>query len=290
VKANVTAVPLEVQRLLGRFVETLSAAVLVTDHVGRILFANDAAKALSTSSADHLEGRSILAGLEGEARLRVKAILARFRRDGGGSMTRRIRREGRYLEERFFGVPAADGRFGGLVLIVEDVTDLVRETEEALRLAREDALTGLGNRRAFDDALARQMLFSLRQRCELSLLFIDVDGFKSYNDHHGHQAGDRVLRELAAALRRSVREHVDEIYRYGGDEFVVLLPATNRSEAAAAANRIAETFADLELDDLSLSSGVALYQRGETARSFVERADRALYRAKASGGGVVECA
>jgi PAS domain S-box-containing protein len=252
VKANVSAVPLEVQRLLGLLIQGLDAAVIVTDPLGRILYVNDAAEELDPQSG-RLVGRSILAGLEGEAKARFKHMLLRFRHEGSGVATRRIRRGGRHLEERCFGVEGADGRFAGLVLLCEDVTDRVRETEEALRLAKEDALTGLGNRRAFDDALARQMLFSLRQRCALALLFIDVDGFKAFNDGHGHPAGDRVLQQVAGVLRRSVREHVDEIYRYGGDEFVVLLPATKIDEARAAAERIAAVFASQGLDGLGLS-------------------------------------
>jgi diguanylate cyclase (GGDEF)-like protein/PAS domain S-box-containing protein len=291
-RSNLPSVPPEVQRLLGRFVETLGAAVVVTDGLGRVLYVNDAARRLeqSATAARQQVGRSIFAGLEGEAVGRVKHILATFRRDGRGTVQRRIRRGGRFLEERFFGVPGQDGRLAGMVLVCEDVTTLVHETEEALRLAKEDALTGLGNRRAFDDALARLMLFSTRQRCPLSMLFLDVDGFKTFNDRHGHPAGDAVLRQVAEVLRRSVREHVDEIYRYGGDEFVVLLPATNRNEAKAAAERVAEVFGEQGLEDIGLSIGLAVLGPDETARAFLERADRALYRAKAAGGGVIVAA
>ncbi len=262
--------------------------MIVTDHVGRILFANQAARQLDMVSLEQLVGRSVLTGLKGEAQVRVKSILARFRRDGCGVVTRRIRRGDRFLEERFYGVSAPDGQFQGLILQYEDVTDRVLETEEANRLAREDSLTGLGNRRAFDDALARQMLFSMRQRCALSLLFIDIDGFKSFNDQHGHQAGDIALQQVAQVLRRSVREHVDEIYRYGGDEFVVLLPATTYDEARSAAERVTTVFDEQGVEGLGLSIGLSVYRRGEGARILVERADRALYQAKARGGGVIE--
>jgi diguanylate cyclase (GGDEF)-like protein/PAS domain S-box-containing protein len=279
--------PPEVRRLVEQFVDGMDAAVIVTDHVGRIRYANVAARA-AEDAIDRLIGRSLLMGLEGEDLARIKQILSRFRRDGCGTMTRRIRTNDLLLEERYIGIADPTGRFSGLVLVREDVTERVQQTEEALRIAKEDALTGLGNRRAFDDALARQMLFSLRQRCPLSLLFIDIDGFKAYNDTYGHQSGDRVLRQIADILRRSVRQHVDEVYRYGGDEFVVLLPATRRAEARAAAERIETVFAEDGVEGIGLSIGLSVFRRGETARSLVERADRALYRAKSLGGGLIE--
>ena len=276
------------EALHRNIVRSMSSGLITVDVGNRVLYANEAARKLDMVTLGQLVGRSVLTGLKGEARLRVKSILTRFRRDGSGLVTRSIRRGERFLEERYQGVADHDGHFQGMILMYEDVTDRVMETEEANRLACEDALTGLGNRRAFDDALARQMLFSMRQHCALSLLFIDIDGFKSFNDTHGHQAGDLALQQVARVLRRSVREHVDEIYRYGGDEFVVLLPATRFDEARTAAERISQVFAEDGVEGLGLSVGMSLYRRGEGARQFVERADRALYRAKARGGGVIE--
>jgi diguanylate cyclase (GGDEF)-like protein/PAS domain S-box-containing protein len=282
------SMPPEVRDLVEQFIDGMDAAIIVTDHVGRIMYANAAARAAEGTPIERLLGRSILMGLEGEDLIRIKQILSLFRRDGCGRMTRRVRVGRQLLEERFIGIADITGRFSGLVIVREDVTERVKQTEEALRIACEDALTGLGNRRAFDDALGRQMLFSLRQRCALSLLFIDIDGFKLYNDKYGHPSGDHVLQQIADILRRSVRQHVDEIYRYGGDEFVVLLPATRRSEARAAAERIESVFTEQGLDSIGLSIGMSVFRRGETARSFVERADRALYRAKNRGGGLIE--
>src|SRR6185503_7619557 len=101
---------------------------------------------------------------------------------------------------------------------------------------RTDALTGLANRRAFDDELNRRFAEWQRRKTMFSLLILDVDHFKKFNDTHGHQAGDAVLTGVAATLRQTFRE-MDLVARYGGEEFAAILPVTNLTEALRAAER-----------------------------------------------------
>jgi diguanylate cyclase (GGDEF)-like protein len=149
-----------------------------------------------------------------------------------------------------------------------------------------DRLTGLYNSRHLRAELDRQTAFSRRVGAPLSLIFLDVDDFKAVNDRHGHAAGDRVLRLLAQFLDGAVRQHVDMCFRFGGDEFLILCPHTGLAEAAAIAERISETplrLPELRGERVTLSLSVIEFRPDETPRDLLERADRALYRAKQAG-------
>ncbi|KQV87093.1 hypothetical protein ASC91_19435 [Pelomonas sp. Root1237] len=172
---------------------------------------------------------------------------------------------------------------------------------DALRAsALTDGLTGLANRRRFDQDLRLECERARRGHESLALLLIDVDHFKRYNDRYGHVAGDACLREIAAAIRGCIRRPADLAARYGGEEFAVLLPQTDAAGARAMAQRIVNAVADLALAHadatpsclVSVSVGWAaarpdldasvVLTRGE---SLVEAADRGLYAAKAAGRG-----
>jgi diguanylate cyclase (GGDEF)-like protein len=155
--------------------------------------------------------------------------------------------------------------------------------------AENDSLTGLHNRGAFDQRL--HALLENPRFEPIGLIMADLDGFKEYNDQHGHPAGDTVLRAVGQAICSAVRDR-DLAFRYGGDEFVILLPHTATDEAARVAERIRRTIAALELPGvkgLTASAGVACHPVDADGRAaLVSAADAALYRAKASGGNQVE--
>lgn len=168
---------------------------------------------------------------------------------------------------------------------------------EVERLAVTDGLTGLYNVRYFYQALERELERSRRYGHRCSLIMLDLDDFKKYNDRYGHLAGDDLLRELADLIRSALRE-ADTAARYGGEEFVVILPETNGDQAVALAERLRETVRDHKfvvregqrLGRITVSLGVATYSRGAQASSrgsargdvegLVEAADMALLRAK----------
>lgn len=162
-----------------------------------------------------------------------------------------------------------------------------RQRRAALALhedARSDALTGLANRRAFDAALAA----ALGRAGAATLLLLDVDHFKRFNDQHGHRAGDFVLFSVARVLRERFRP-TDLVARYGGEEFCVVLPDTDLQGAKAAAERVREAVSRASLDyevplpSVTISVGISQGTAADTQASLVERADSALYRAKAAG-------
>ncbi|EKB19813.1 diguanylate cyclase (GGDEF) domain-containing protein [Aeromonas veronii AMC35] len=165
---------------------------------------------------------------------------------------------------------------------------LLRQLDQ---LAKQDPLTGVANRRHFNIELDRALAHSQESGAPLSLILIDVDYFKRFNDHYGHLVGDMCLKEVAQALNRAVRTPSDLVARYGGEEFVLLLPNTDRQAAASVAQRLQDGLASLRLEHLAsevapwvtVSQGIASTVSGEGASQLLERADQALYRAKESG-------
>ncbi|MDX6590403.1 MAG: hypothetical protein QOI84_1677 [Solirubrobacterales bacterium] len=166
-----------------------------------------------------------------------------------------------------------------------DITELKRlesEREQLLGevqdLARRDALTGLPNRRALEEQLPREMARARRPRSPLCVAIVDIDRFKAYNDVHGHLAGDEVLRESAIAWDSALRAE-DTVARFGGEEFLVLLPDTAPEQAVAVVERLRAVTAGGQ----SCSAGLACWDLLESADELLARADKALYLAKTGG-------
>ena len=187
----------------------------------------------------------------------------------------------------------------GLRLVLESAAlslDAARRIRRAERRAATDDLTGLCAGRALTDTLGREAARAARSGRPLSLLVLDLDGFKRVNDRHGHPRGSLALIEVAALLRRGLRR-TDVAARFGGDEFAVVLPDTDRGGAAAAGERLRARIARhvfLRREGLAVkltASVGARTARGPdvTAAALLDRADRALYRAKAGGGDRTEC-
>ena len=164
--------------------------------------------------------------------------------------------------------------------------------QQAMQAAHTDALTQVANRRALSENLRRECILSRRQNSPLSLILADIDHFKYVNDEYGHNEGDRVLSVVAKCLKKSVRAS-DIVYRYGGEEFVILLSHTPISGASLLAERIRarlEIYTDDLLQSLPLTAslGVATLGSNEDAQSFLNRADKAMYSAKMMGRNRVE--
>jgi diguanylate cyclase (GGDEF)-like protein len=167
--------------------------------------------------------------------------------------------------------------------------ELKRLNEEVLKLARVDQLTSLLNRRGFYEAGEREVLAANRFHKPLAAIMIDVDHFKNFNDTHGHATGDDVLRWVAQRCTKCVRE-VDLVGRYGGEEFSILLPETDREGGETAAEWIRAVVADSPCESagnmlsVTISLGVAALKHGEMSLDeLLQTADRALYRAKLGG-------
>ena len=171
---------------------------------------------------------------------------------------------------------------------------LKRQADALERLAYVDPLTGIPNRRQFMETLEREYRCAQREDSALSVLMIDVDHFKAYNDHYGHGAGDDCLRQVASALSRSLLRPGDQIARYGGEEFVAILPQTDREAAAMLAERLRRSVLAIRRpharssvsDQVTVSIGGAttrLHAAADSLEALLTQADRMLYRAKEDG-------
>jgi len=185
---------------------------------------------------------------------------------------------------------------GNLIAIVETLRDMTdqKRAETALKtLAASDGLTGLANRRSFDQTLATEWSRAQRTKKPLSLLFADVDHFKLYNDLHGHQKGDECLRAVAAVIGENGLRPADLSARYGGEEFATIMPETDHKGARKVAERLRTVLAELRLKHgapqagpvVTLSIGIATEIPDEDACAdwLLTQADQALYAAKHSG-------
>ncbi len=170
--------------------------------------------------------------------------------------------------------------------------ELERANARLEQLSATDALTGIGNRRAFDATLAAEWSRAARDRTVLSLLVIDVDLFKAFNDFYGHPAGDACLRIIADTIESSLRRSVDFAGRFGGEEFVALLPGVDAAGAMAMAEQLRHAVTDAPLEHarspfrmvtVSIGAASALPHLGGSALDLLSAADRALYRAKRAG-------
>ncbi len=184
-----------------------------------------------------------------------------------------------------------DGRY--IVISHHDITQRRLAEEKAEALARTDGLTKVANRAHFEEFLDKQWRRALRSGDALSLLMLDVDFFKPFNDHYGHQAGDECLRRVAAALEGVLARSSDLVARYGGEEFVLLLGQSSMEDASANAQRTLDTIRNLAIAHeysevasvVTVSIGVVTMVpgRGDEMSSLIEAADEALYQAKNEG-------
>ncbi|OEH85395.1 hypothetical protein BHU72_04715 [Desulfuribacillus stibiiarsenatis] len=170
--------------------------------------------------------------------------------------------------------------------------ELYEKNELLKQLSMIDGLTGIANRRYFNECLDREWKLAVRNHTPLSVVIFDVDHFKDYNDQYGHQSGDEVLKNVAAAAVNVIKRPTDIIARYGGEEFVVILPETTCDGGYHVAETIRKEIIGLNIchekssvcESLTVSVGVAeIGKHGDTMDCLIERADKALYQAKQLG-------
>lgn len=167
------------------------------------------------------------------------------------------------------------------------VREKERLQEEVEQLSITDNLTGLFNHRHFYRTLGAEIARLKRLKTSLSLLMLDLDHFKTYNDLHGHLEGDKVLRKIGEIIRVSIRGNVDSGYRYGGDEFAVLLIGASIDQALDIAERIRISIEQSGFESITVSIGLAEFQEVPDLESFVKSADHAMYLCKRRGGNQV---
>lgn len=199
--------------------------------------------------------------------------------------------ERRYLATDAIPILDEHGKLEAVVQTLRDITEEKAAQVALEQLATLDGLTGLANRRCFDTTLAAEWARALRQKQPLSLLMVDVDNFKAYNDANGHLGGDECLKRIASAVASEMRAN-DLVARYGGEEFAVILPNQSLKGAAIVAERIRCRVEQLKVPNgrgandhvtVSIGAATAIASCDTTACQLVATADAALYRAKHMG-------
>ncbi|MBR0810204.1 diguanylate cyclase [Bradyrhizobium diazoefficiens] len=266
----------------------------------RLLYVSPSCARITGWSAEELLGTSALAGIHADDMERVEQAIAALK-NGEAEEARfvyrqRHRDKGEIWAEAALHVTLASdsGAIDGVVAVVRDITEQKDLQDKLASLATTDGLTGLANRRAFDERLADEWARARRDGTQLSLLLIDVDHFKKFNDHYGHLAGDACLRALGRILSAQARRPADLAARYGGEEFAVLLPNTGPDGCAEVGEGIRQALKELAMLHgqnppsrlVTASLGGASAVPSETAMdcsTLVAAADRALYAAKDGG-------
>jgi diguanylate cyclase (GGDEF)-like protein/PAS domain S-box-containing protein len=285
-----------------RWATTLASigdAVIAVDVEGKITFMNAVAEALTgwtleeasmkpVTEVFHIINEHSRSDAEGP----VAKVLLQGMIVGPVSHTALVRKDGTEVPIDNSGAPIrdAEGRIMGVVLVFRDITEVRRYWDILESLSTTDGLTEISNRRRFDEFLGREWLRSMREHAELSLILIDIDYFKQFNDRYGHLAGDDCLKQVATALKRTVQRAGDLVARYGGDEFACILSGTGQKSAGIVAQRITDTIAGLRIphegsavaDHVTLSLGLAtiIPERGQEYSDLIRMADQNLYFVK----------
>lgn len=206
--------------------------------------------------------------------------------------------ENHYFENEKIELYSNSGEIKGALYLVRDITKEIRLEISLSNEIKLDNLSGLYNSKFFYEEIEKEISRCSRYGYDLSILFIDINNFKFFNDTLGHQVGDEVIRFTGESLKNAVRKNVDSAYRYGGDEFTVMLPNTPAKRSTVVANRILYNFNNglkeklkalisYESLKIGLSIGIAGYRNGKSANLLIKEADIAMYKAKKEQGSPV---
>jgi len=300
--------------LLETFSDTIASPVFYKDHSGAYLGCNTAfSSEILGMDKEEIIGKTLLDLDNANTREKLAALhdrdMKRIRLGGGEIYEDRVRCADAIIRDFQFSVTTfADhaGKTAGLAGVMMDLTEInearqkiqeqadkINEANKILaQLAALDGLTGISNRRTFEEQLDLQIRLSSRNGSMLSLLMIDVDHFKSYNDTFGHPAGDEILKLLATILDKGARS-TDVVARYGGEEFAVILPNTDKQGALSMGKKFQESIAAATWPHRPITVSIGLVSKSFTVSaasqsedqivSFINQADKALYHSKETG-------
>jgi len=286
----------ERERRLSAFVKALPNLSFILDEQGRYLeiIAND--PSLLADRSETLVGRLLEEVLPPQESAKILDAIEQTIQTGQIKVIDYkipvMTGEERWFEGRIALMEKGDLGRGKVVFMASDITERVQLYQEVQRMANQDGLTGCFSRRHFMETAATEIHRSMRYKHPLSLLMMDIDHFKAVNDRYGHQVGDQLLCNLVSLCQKQIRND-DMLGRYGGEEFVVLMPETASEGAMLASERLRKKIENLIITtsngsiSITVSMGLASLDRGfdetHTVDSLIKCADMALYAAKAAG-------
>jgi diguanylate cyclase (GGDEF)-like protein/PAS domain S-box-containing protein len=291
-------------RLYAKVIENTLQAIIITDATGKIIFANEAFLRQTGYQITELYGQTPRILKSGKQDNQFYHDLWATLLDSGqwqGELWNRDKHGRLYFEIlNISAVKDEEGETAYYVAISSDITihKLEKEKLEEVNVVLQhlssiDGLTSIANRRYFDDSLEREWRRAIRKKAELSLVMVDIDYFKSFNDTYGHLSGDECIKTVAQVLNSSINRPGDLAARFGGEEFIVLLPDTESEGAMKVARKIRATVEALQIHHqgssinnyVTVSLGVATISPllEQASKELVYAADRALYDAKQNG-------
>jgi two-component system cell cycle response regulator len=275
----------------------LSPVSIIVETNGRMSYINTAVlKLLGEDDREKVARFSLVDYVVEKQRDHARRAMQRIVAQGGRAEpfeTELLRANGSRADVEVYGACVVYEGVVGIQMALQDITERKRLEAEWRRLSRMDGLTGIFNRRAFDEIITRELRRAQRNQKPLALTMIDIDAFKLYNDKYGHQLGDETLRAVANALEAGAVRGGDHVARYGGEEFAVIMADTDEAGAVQVAEQLRQSVESLQIEHganpaapvVTISMGVyaAVPDHHDLPGTYVHRADRALYRAKHSG-------
>ena len=293
------------ERRIRSVVESIVEAVILIKHDGRIQSVNAAAEQMFGYTESELVGENVSILMPSPYREEHDGYLRNYFETGtariigvGGRRLKGLRRNGEIFDIELAVSESSTGSERLFVGVIRDISVQLEYERELEQLSTRDELTGLGNRRAMVGALSEEWRRCLRSESPISVMLVDVDYFKQFNDYYGHLAGDECLKRVAQVMADGVHRPGDLVARFGGEEFILVLPGADGATAEAMAEKIRRAVLDLHIphanhvssEFVTVSAGVAsrIPSGDATSEALVHNADTALYRAKGSGRNQVQ--
>jgi len=298
-RRNVEKILRENEEYIRAIVDSAMDGIITTNHTGEIETFNSTAEKIFGYSEFEIAGENLSLLVQEDYRERLKKQLEKYSSSGKAPVVGTSQEvEGKREDGSTFPMELliSEMRLGEhhkLVAITRDITRH-KKLEKRLRLlSTQDGLTGIANRRLFDRTIEVEWSRAVRNSLVISLIMIDIDFFKNYNDSLGHQAGDDALKKIAVTMQQLFRRPGDLVARYGGEEFVALLPETSPHGSAMLAERLRKEIEELKIPHpdskisefvtISLGAATLIPHRGSSYKILVSLADKALYQAKREG-------
>ncbi len=267
-------------------VYSMTDGVIVLDKGGTIVEVNQAARDILNIEGSRMIGMSCREIISSKVNNKIRCILSAIEKAPSSFMEEITILEAFSditVDVSVSNIRGDNDHLLGKLAVIRDVTDRVNTEKQLHELSIRDDLTNLYNQRYFYRLLNREVHRADRQGYSLSLFVLDIDNFKEYNDQFGHIEGNKVLAQVGELLHENIRSDVDSAFRFGGDEFIAVLPETDIEQATRIAERIRISFEKCNIDNLTLSLGIAEYTHQCDMEIFFEMADQAMYHAKRAG-------